>query len=100
MEGVVDAIMGEVLSFQDMVDYFQGVGNVYPFSNDKIDERGSLQEDWPMPFMQVGNTITDTGGNYDLAGSQTARLKGPYVEMRDFCDSSSGSVLGGRRWQH
>jgi hypothetical protein len=89
MEGIVDATSGEVLSFVDTVDYFQAVGDVYPFSNDKVDAKGSLQDAWPMPFMQIGNTYTDTGGNYALEGSQTARLSGPFVEMRDFCGSSA-----------
>lgn len=83
MEAIVDAITGQVLSFEDTVDYLQAVGDVFPFSNDQIDERGSLQDAWPMPFMSVGSATTDSGGNYALAGSQTAMLTGPYVEMRD-----------------
>ncbi|KAL3784103.1 hypothetical protein HJC23_012735 [Cyclotella cryptica] len=85
MEGIVDAITGKVLSFQDTVDYFQAKGDVYPFSNDGIGPEGSLQLDWPMPFMQVGSAMTDSGGNFNLVGSQTARLSGQYVEMRDMC---------------
>lgn len=85
MEGLVDAISGEVLSFQDTVDYLQAVGAVFPFSNDGNDAKGSLQGGWPMPFMMVGSTTTDSGGNYALTGSQTAKLTGPYVEMRDLC---------------
>lgn len=85
MEGLVDAISGEVLSFRDTVDYLQAMGDVFPFSNDGIDAKGSLQDGWPMPFMTVGSATADSGGNYDLVGSQTARLSGPYVEMRDLC---------------
>jgi hypothetical protein len=87
MEALVDAMTGQVLSFEDTVDYLQAVGDVFPFSNDKIDARGSLQDGWPMPFMEVGSATTDSGGNYALVGSQTARLTGPYVEMRDLCGS-------------
>ena len=92
MEGIVDATSGEVLSFVDTVDYFEAIGDVYPFSNDEVDAKGSLQDAWPMPFMQIGNTYTDTGGNYALEGIQTARLSGPYVEMRDFCAGSSATT--------
>ena len=93
MEALVDAMTGQVLSFEDTVDYLQAVGDVFPFSNDRIDARGSLQDGWPMPFMEVGSATTDSGGNYALAGSQMARLTGPYVEMRDresnlFCIST------------
>jgi hypothetical protein len=91
MEGIVDANSGQVLSFQDTNDYLQAVGHVYPFSNDKKDDKGSLQPDWPMPFMKVGSVTTDSGGNYELGGSQTARLTGTYVEMRDQCSTESGS---------
>lgn len=97
MEGIVDAMTGEVLSFQDTVDYFQAKADVYPFSNDGIGPEGSLQADWPMPFMQVGSTTTDSGGNFFLADSQTAKLSGKYVEMRDMCGTefTIGSVTYG-----
>ena len=32
---------------------------------------------------EIGNKVTDTGGNFDIAGTQVAKLTGPYVEMRD-----------------
>lgn len=93
MEGIVDATTGEVLSFQDTIDYFEAKGDVFPFSNDGNDEPGSLQAGWPMPFMQVGSTVTDTGGNFALFGSQTAKLSGPYVEMRDLCGTGYTSPV-------
>jgi hypothetical protein len=96
MEGIVDAMTGQVLSFQDTVDYFQATGDVYPFSNDGIGEEGKSQQDWPMPFMEVGNTITDTGGNFNIPGAQTAKLTGPYVEMRDIC--GWGLISGNRQY--
>lgn len=96
MEGIVDAVSGEVLSFQDTLDYFQAKGDVYPFSNDGIGAEGDLQQDWPMPFMQIGNKVTDTGGNFYDAGAQTAKLTGPYVEMRDLC--GWGQISGNRQY--
>lgn len=87
MEGIVDAVTGEVLSFVDTVDYLQAVGDVYPFSNDGKDQGGSLQDAWPMPFMKVGTstTFTSTGGNFDLVGTQTGKLSGKYVEVSRMC---------------
>jgi hypothetical protein len=87
MEGIVDAVTGEVLSFVDTVDYLQAVGDVYPFSNDGKDQSGSLQDAWPMPFMKVGTstTFTSTGGNFDLVGTQTGKLSGKYVEVSRMC---------------
>jgi hypothetical protein len=93
MEGIVDAVTGEVLSFVDTVDYLQAVGDVYPFSNDGKDQGGSLQDAWPMPFMKVGTsdpaTFTSTGGNFDLVGTQTGKLSGKYVEVSRMCDSNT-----------
>jgi len=89
MEGLVDANTGKVYSFKDTVDYFQATGDVYPVSNDGNGNDGILQSKWPMPFMQVGSEITDTGGNYNAGGSKTATLYGPYVNMADNCGSDS-----------
>ena len=96
MEGILDAMTGRVLSFQDTVDYFDARGDVYPFSNDGIGPEGKLQHDWPMPFMQIGNSVTDTGGNFKIAGLQNAKLTGTYVEMRDFC--GWGTISGNRQY--
>ena len=96
MEGIVDAMTGTILSFRDTVDYFEARGDVYPFSNDGEGPEGSLQENWPMPFMQIGNKVTDTGGNFNIAGTQVAKLTGPYVEMRDLC--GWGEVDGSRQY--
>jgi hypothetical protein len=88
MEGIVDAMTGKVLSFQDTVDYFQAQGDVYPFSNDQVGQEGTLQDGWPMPFMKIANKVTDTGGNFDKAGAQLAKLTGPYVEVSMLCTSN------------
>ena len=96
MEGVVDAMTGSVLSFQDTVDYFEAKGDVYPFSNDGIGPEGKSQDGWPMPFMEIGTGLTDTGGNFNKPGSQTAKLTGSYVEMRDMC--GWGSIYGNRQY--
>ena len=45
---------------------------------------------------EIGNKVTDTGGNFDIAGTQVAKLTGPYVEMRDLC--GWGEVDGSRQY--
>lgn len=99
MEGFVDAHTSQVYSFVDKVDYFNAVGSVYPTTNDGQAPDGVVQEDWPMPFMEVGNEVTTTGGNYFNSGVQTARFYGPYVNMADNCGTDSLSGDGGIDWQ-
>ncbi len=89
MEGYVDAHTSEIYSFLDKVDYFNAKGSVYPLSNDGQGAYGTLQQDWPMPYMTVGSELTTTGGNYNQDGSVTAKLSGDYVEMRDFCNGQN-----------
>eukprot|EP00569_Conticribra_weissflogii_P003759 CAMPEP_0171330948 /NCGR_PEP_ID=MMETSP0878-20121228/2361_1 /TAXON_ID=67004 /ORGANISM="Thalassiosira weissflogii, Strain CCMP1336" /LENGTH=1637 /DNA_ID=CAMNT_0011831367 /DNA_START=195 /DNA_END=5108 /DNA_ORIENTATION=+ len=89
MEGYVDAHTSKIYSFIDKVDYFNAKGSVYPISNDGQGADGTLQQDWPMPYMTVGSELTTTGGNYNQAGNVTAKLSGEYVEMRDFCNSQN-----------
>ena len=98
MEGLVDAQSGQIYSFVDTVDYFQAKGGVYPISNDKRFPDGIQQPGWPMPFMYVGNELTDTGGNYFQSGSVTASFNGKYVLINDNCGSSSLSGSGGSDW--
>ena len=51
-----------------------------------------------MSYMQVGNSQTDVGGNFDVAG--TASFQGSYVKLNDKCGGASLSVNepGGINW--
>jgi hypothetical protein len=97
-EGLVDAKTLTVYSFRDTVEYYQVRGDVYPFSNDGKDANGQLQLDWPMPFAQVGNEVTDTGGNYWNGANVNAYLYGPYVNMVDVCGRDVLSGSNGIDW--
>ena len=98
MEGLVDAKTGEIYSFIDMVHYFEAKGGVYPISNDKRDANGIEQPGWPMPYMYVGNEMTDTGGNYFKSGSVEAIFKGDYLVIEDDCGNYGLSDSGGIDW--
>jgi hypothetical protein len=97
-EALVDAHSGQIISFQDTNHYADARGGVYPKSNDGIGDDGTEQTGWPMPWMEVGTQVTDTGGNYSLAGSQTARFYGPYVNMQDNCGTDSLTRTDGIDW--
>ena len=97
-ETLVNAANGNVLAHEDLRHYAEAKGGVYPITNDDINPDGVEQAGWPMPFMQVGSQNTDTGGNYSLTGSQTARLYGPYVNMADNCGTESLTQSGGIDW--
>jgi len=99
MEAYVNAHTSQVYSFVDTVDYFNNArGSVYPTSNDGEGADGSLQADWPMPYMYVGSQTTTTGGNYEGSGSMTATYRGPYVDMVDNCGTDSLTQSGGINW--
>jgi len=99
MEAYVNAHTSQVYSFVDTVDYFNNArGSVYPTSNDGEGADGSLQADWPMPYMYVGSQTTTTGGNYEGPGSMTATYRGPYVDMVDNCGTDSLTQSGGINW--
>jgi hypothetical protein len=97
-EALIDAHSGQVLSFEDTNHYADARGGVYPITNDGVDPDGVEQPGWPMPWMEVGSQTTDTGGNYSLAGSQTARFYGPYVNMADNCGTDSLTQTDGINW--
>ncbi len=97
-EVLVDAHTGEILANQDQNHYAEAKGGVYPVTNDGIDPDGVEQPGWPMPFMDVGSATTDTGGNYNLTGSQTASFFGPYVNMADQCGTDSLTQTDGIDW--
>ena len=87
-EGQVDAVTGEVYSFQDTNDYLmEAKGGVYPVTNDGIVPDGMEQSGWPMPFMTVGSSTTDIGGNFVSSG--TATFVGPYLKIKDNCGAAS-----------
>jgi len=97
-ELLVDAHTGEVLANEDQNAYAEAKGGVYPKTNDGIVPDGAEQPGWPMPWMFVGSATTDTGGNYNLTGSQTATFNGPYVNMADNCGTDSLTQTGGIDW--
>ncbi len=88
---LVDAHTGEIRSFDDINDYAQAKGGVYPVSNDQIPPDGVEQANWPMPFANI--TIGVGAADRDLArGSSTAPpaarprrrpSRGPYVRVVD-----------------
>ena len=50
----VDALTGEIVSFQDINDYGTIIGGVQPLSNDGICPTGCEQAGYPMPFADAG----------------------------------------------
>jgi hypothetical protein len=97
-EAYVDAKTSEIYMFRDTVEYFQAKGDVYPTSNDGKGSDGVIQQDYPMPFAQVGSEITDTGGNYFNTGNQVALFRGPYVRVIDYCGTASLDAEGEHDW--
>ncbi len=97
-EVLVDAKTGEILANEDTNHYAEAKGGVQPVTNDGVVPDGVEYGGWPMPFMEVGSQITDTGGNFTAAGSQTARLYGPYVNMADNCGTDSLTQSNGIDW--
>jgi hypothetical protein len=91
-EGLVDAISGDLLAFEDKNHYASRrmVGGVYPVSNDQRPPDGQEQAGWPMPFANVTigpNTIfTNSGGSLGCStGNATTTLSGQFVRMNDNC---------------
>ena len=97
-ELLVDAKSGEILANEDTNHYAEAKGGVQPVTNDGVVPDGIEYAGWPMPFMEVGSQITDTGGNFTAAGSQTARFYGPYVNMADNCGTDSLTQSNGIDW--
>jgi hypothetical protein len=91
MEGIVDATTGQIYSFVDKIDYFTGVGSVYPVSNDGKGEDGTLQLGWPMPYLQVKDVngenvvMSDMGGNFFSPDESIVSFRGQYALMSDDC---------------
>lgn len=51
-----------------------------------------------MPFMRIGDEVTDTGGNYYAEGFQNATFNGPYVDLISWCGENSLTEEGGMDW--
>jgi len=94
-EALVDAHSGEVLQFEDTVQYQTArsiSGGVLPRSNDGMDPDGVEQAGWPMPyadgFLLDGTEVTaDAGGNLPICvdGAVGTTLSGRYMQMTDNC---------------
>jgi hypothetical protein len=117
-EAIVDAETGELLSFQDVVEYVerQVRGGVYPFANNGSCGNpaacGSLQPLTPMPFADTGrpapDNFTNSAGVFDwTSGTVSTTLTGRFVDVVDRCGTISVSAptggslnLGGVNGQH
>ncbi|ANM31320.1 hypothetical protein ABI59_19685 [Acidobacteria bacterium Mor1] len=98
-QGEVDALSGEVLTFEDATHYTSIQGGVYPTANDEDCPSGGCEVNaYPMPFaayfegFNPNTSIADEFGNFtcnDPTDVVTTRLRGPYVGIVDTC----GQVL-------
>eukprot|EP00804_Cyclotella_cryptica_P028860 CCRYP_008443-RA/>CCRYP_008443-RA protein AED:0.06 eAED:0.06 QI:0/0.93/0.88/1/1/1/17/370/2761 len=116
MEGLVDAHTGDIYSFVDTVDYYMGVGSVYPVSNDGQVPDGVLNSGWPMPYLHVKDAaldggsgsgsgssvgevvVSETGGHYWSVGNKTVSLRGEYVATVDVCGNAEMTIHGDFDW--
>jgi len=82
----VDAASGEVLSFEDVNDYAQATGGIYPNSPTTTPEIVR-----PMPFLNLSSGgATNSAGLYTYpGGTVTATLTGTYVRIVDTCGAIS-----------
>ncbi len=87
---VVDAQTGKVLEIQDLNDYAQVTGGIYPTTNTDTEVVVGL------PSANVTNgsvKVTDASGNYTYgSGTATSTLNGKYIKMSDKCGSISLSA--------
>jgi subtilisin-like proprotein convertase family protein len=98
-EALVDAHTGAIRSFNDINDYAQAKGGVFPVSNDGIAPDGVEQPGWPMPFANITigaatSFSTSSGGFTCAPGGSTATttLAGQYVKVQDTCGPISKAV--------
>ena len=115
-EVLVDALTGEVLSFEDQNLYEAKsiTGGVYPLSDTEIcpsnDRCGTMYPDYPMPWADTGlaapNNFTNSAGLFNYtSGTVTTHFSGKYVGITDSCgavnESAAGSIpMGGLNGQH
>ncbi len=102
-DGAVDAHNGEIVELRDTLHY-QDVrnvqGGVYPVSNDGIAPDGNEVAGYPMPYADIthggGADTADSGGNvFDITGTMTTTLAGPFVRIDDGCGAVSESSASG-----
>lgn len=104
-EGLVDAVDGSLLAFEDKANYAstrQIIGGVYPVTNDGVSPGGS-EVVYPLPYADItvgGQTFfSDSGGNLQACvdGSINSTLTGRFVDMIDNCgavnENTAGDVL-------
>ncbi|HET8643992.1 MAG TPA: endopeptidase, partial [Vicinamibacteria bacterium] len=101
-EGIVDAVSGDLLAFEDRNHYAQRtvLGGVYPVSNDQRPPDGIEQTLWPMPFANVvttsGTVFTSHGGTLacTVTGNVSTTLAGQFVRINDSCGAINESGIG------
>ncbi|MCI0345964.1 MAG: hypothetical protein L0221_11060, partial [Chloroflexi bacterium] len=101
-EAAVDAHTGAVLLVQDTNHYATRnvKGGVYPISYDGAVPDGVEVPGYPMPYADVvhggGTATTDAGGNlFDISGTITTSLEGPFILINDNCGAISESSADG-----
>ena len=101
-EGLVDALTGELIAFQDLNNYAARriVGGVYPVSNDQRPPDGLEQAGWPMPFTNVVGTQTTTttsSGQVTVCeqGNIQTTLNGQFIRILDNCGAINENSAAG-----
>jgi hypothetical protein len=111
-EVMVDAHSAEVIALQDVNEYGEITGGVYPVTSTEIcpdaGTCGIMQSGWPMPWADTNlaspNNFTNSAGVCDGSGIMTTTLTGRYVDVSDNCGGISNSGesidLGGVNGDH
>jgi hypothetical protein len=101
-EGLVDAVSGELVAFEDKNQYAarKAIGGVYPVSNDQRPPDGLEQTGWPMPFANVttpsGTIVTNAAGTIGCAtGTVSTALVGRYARIADTCGAINETSAAG-----
>jgi hypothetical protein len=101
-EGLVDAVSGELLAFEDKNQYVarKAIGGVYPVSNDQRPVDGVEQPGYPMPFLNVttpaGALTTNSAGAIGcVTGTISSALVGRYTLMADVCGAANETSAAG-----
>jgi hypothetical protein len=91
-EGLVDAITGELIAFQDTNAYAvrRVIGGVYPASSDQQPPDGIERPGWPMPYTDVNGSkasFTSSGGQVTVCeeGQIATSLSGQFIDVFDSC---------------
>ena len=98
-EALVDAHSGQILSLDDVNEYAQAKGGVYPVSNDHVPPDGVEQAGWPMPYADVtigaGLQTASALGFFNCTpggATATTTLSGAYVRVVDTCGTIAQSM--------